>query len=46
MIAMNENDYPPNYHWCTDVPENIDVENVRKVTNIFEAAIKKIDQYF
>jgi len=29
---MNENDYPPNYHWCTDVPENIDVETVRKVT--------------
>jgi len=46
MIAMNENDYPPNYHWHTDVPENIDVETVRKVTNIFEAAIKKIDRYY
>ena len=46
MIAMNENDYPPNYHWFTDVPENIDLNTVRKVANIFETAIKKIDKYF
>jgi hypothetical protein len=29
MIAMNENDYPPNYHWHTDLPENI--ERVRGI---------------
>jgi len=46
MIAMNENDYPPNYHWHTDVPENIDVNTVRKVANIFEATIKTIDAKF
>ena len=46
MIAMNENDYPPNYHWSTDLPENIDLNTVRQVANIFETTIKKIDAYF
>lgn len=46
MIAMNENDYPPNYHWFTDIPENIDLNTVRLVTDIFETTIKKIDAFF
>jgi hypothetical protein len=43
IIAMNENDYVPNYHWTGDLPENIQIDTVRKVTAIFEAAIKKIE---
>ena len=46
IIAMNENDYVPNYHWSGDLPENVSIETVRKVTAIFEAAIKKIDAQF
>jgi len=43
IIAMNENDYVPNYHWHGDVPENVQIETLKKVAAIFEAAIKKID---
>jgi Zn-dependent M28 family amino/carboxypeptidase len=43
IIAMNENDYVPNYHWTGDLPEAIEVETLRKVTNIFETSMKKID---
>lgn len=43
IIAMNENDYVPNYHWTGDLPENVEIETLKKVTAIFEQAIKKID---
>jgi hypothetical protein len=43
IISMNENDYVPNYHWTGDLPENIEVPTLRKVTAIFERAIEKID---
>ena len=46
IIAMNENDYVPNYHWHGDLPENIEVETLDKVTDIFDATIKKIDAEF
>jgi len=46
IIAMNENDYVPNYHWHGDLPENVQLETLKKVTAIFEAAIKKIDAEF
>jgi len=46
IIAMNENDYVPNYHWHGDLPEKVEIETLRKVTAIFEAAIKKIDAEF
>jgi len=46
IIAMNENDFVPNYHWTGDIPENIEVPTLEKVSNIFEATIKKIDQYY
>ncbi len=46
IIAMNENDYVPNYHWHGDLPENVEVETLEKVTNIFEQAMKKIDAEF
>jgi hypothetical protein len=46
IICMNENDYVPNYHWNGDLPENVQIDTVRRVTSIFEAAIKKIDAEF
>lgn len=46
VIAMNENDFVPNYHWTGDLPENIEVPTLDKVANMFELTIKKIDAHY
>jgi hypothetical protein len=46
IIAMNEYNYVPNYHWHGDVPENVEIPTVRKTTDIFEKTIRKIDETF
>jgi Zn-dependent M28 family amino/carboxypeptidase len=46
IVCLNENDFPPNYHAPTDLPENCDPATVRKVTDIFEEAIRIVDAEF
>ncbi|MCZ7584047.1 MAG: hypothetical protein M5R36_12310 [Deltaproteobacteria bacterium] len=46
LLCLDEDDCPPNYHWHTDVPENCDPDTMRKVTDIFEEAIRIVDAEF
>jgi hypothetical protein len=46
IIAMDENNYVRNYHWHGDLPENLDINTVRRISDIFERAIRKIDEAF
>ncbi|MCB1154047.1 M20/M25/M40 family metallo-hydrolase, partial [bacterium] len=46
ILAMNENDYVPHYHWKTDLPEYIDTRALEKTSDIFEETIRIIDTEF
>jgi hypothetical protein len=35
---------PANYHWPTDVPENVDYETVADAVRLTEALVRRLDQ--
>ncbi|MBZ0272770.1 Zn-dependent exopeptidase M28 [bacterium] len=46
LICLNENDYPPNYHYHTDVPENVNAPLLSTCVDIFEETIRIVDRDF
>ena len=46
ICCMNENDYVPNYHWTGDTPDNVHVDDMKKVADIFEETVRTIDSTF
>jgi hypothetical protein len=43
LCSCNQWKNPSNYHWRTDVPENVDYETVRDAIRLSEAVIRKLD---
>jgi hypothetical protein len=44
LIALDEDDYPPNYHWRTDVPENVDPATPRAALDFAERLARRLDE--
>lgn len=43
LIGLDEDDYPPNYHWHTDTPENIDEGSLERAVAVTLAMIRRLD---
>src|SRR5262245_7946099 len=43
IASCNEWKNPSNYHWRTDVPENVDYDTVTDAVRLSEAVIRKLD---
>jgi hypothetical protein len=37
---------PANYHWPTDVPENVDYESLADAVRLAEAAVRRLDDHW
>jgi Peptidase family M28 len=44
IASCNRWKNPSNYHWKTDVPENVDYDTVRDAVRLAEAVIRKLDE--
>src|SRR3954447_15676145 len=44
IASCNRWKNPSNYHWKTDVPENVDYDTVRDAVRLAEAGIRKLDE--
>jgi len=44
LIALDEEDQIPNWHWHTDTVENIDVETVKRGADFAEAIVRRLDK--
>ncbi len=43
LIGLDEDDYPPNYHWHTDTPENIDEGSLDLAVRATIEMIRRLD---
>ena len=44
IIALDEEDQIPNWHWHTDTVENVDMETVKKGADFAEALLRRLDK--
>ena len=44
LIALDEEDQIPNWHWPTDTLENVDVALVKKTADYSEAIVRRLDR--
>ncbi len=44
LIALDEEDQIPNWHWHTDTVENVDMETVKKGADFAEAVLRSLDK--
>lgn len=42
LLGLDEDDYPPNYHWPTDTPENIDERSLEQAVRIACEMVKDL----
>jgi hypothetical protein len=40
LLGLDEDDVPPNYHWHTDTPENIDPKSLERAVQITEMMVR------
>ncbi|MHA1966410.1 MAG: hypothetical protein ACW964_01285 [Candidatus Hodarchaeales archaeon] len=46
FLAINEQNVPPNWHWYSEVPNNIDLETITNVKEFVQKLVEAIDQDF
>ncbi|MFX1507121.1 MAG: hypothetical protein ACFFDC_13660, partial [Promethearchaeota archaeon] len=44
FLALDENNLPPNWHWETDIVENIEENTLRITEDFIKLLVKAIDQ--
>ena len=44
LASIDETKLPLNYHWPTDVPENVDLDTLADAIRLTEAAIRRLDE--
>jgi hypothetical protein len=46
VVSVTELNQIANYHWPTDVPENVDYDTLREAIRLSEAAIRRLDEHW
>jgi hypothetical protein len=46
LCSCNRLKNPSNYHWRTDVPENVDYSTLRDGIRLVEAVIRRLDEHW
>ena len=46
LVSLTEWKAPANYHWPTDVPENVDFDSVARATRVAERVVRRLAERF